>query len=342
MKRFKLWQFLVGLGVVAVALLAVVLVLVLRSLPSEESRPLPNPNGYDEILKAAAEAAPADVPGRGIDDLSLEELQTAVESNLEALRLARVGLSRECRVPVEFSQAYLASHLPELAGVKRVAQAFRVEGRLAEQENRLGEAAKSYLDAVRLGQAVSRGGFIIDHLVGNAIEAIGLNPMKRLTDRLEAKDCHELVIAFEKIDSARDPWEAVVRQERILARRTLGWRYVIAAPVLVRMARQVEDKVYRKVQQRDAHLRLLMLELAIRCHQLERTNQPQSLGELVPSYLKAAPLDPFSNRPFIYRPEGTGFKLYSVGPDGKDDGGVSIVKSPADVPPGDVLLNSPY
>ncbi len=39
----------------------------------------------------------------------------------------------------------------------------------------------------------------------------------------------------------------------------------------------------------------------------------------------AAPLDPFSdNQPLIYRRVGEGYQLYSVGPDGKDDGGAPI------------------
>jgi hypothetical protein len=36
---------------------------------------------------------------------------------------------------------------------------------------------------------------------------------------------------------------------------------------------------------------------------------------------KQLPLDPCSGKPFHYRWEGRGFTLYSVGPDGSDDGG---------------------
>jgi hypothetical protein len=32
-------------------------------------------------------------------------------------------------------------------------------------------------------------------------------------------------------------------------------------------------------------------------------------------------IDPFANQPLHYRPEGEGFVLYSVGEDGKDNGG---------------------
>jgi hypothetical protein len=34
------------------------------------------------------------------------------------------------------------------------------------------------------------------------------------------------------------------------------------------------------------------------------------------------PDDPFTGKPFLYRPQGIGYLLYSVGPNGKSDGGM--------------------
>ncbi len=38
-------------------------------------------------------------------------------------------------------------------------------------------------------------------------------------------------------------------------------------------------------------------------------------------FLHAVPLDPFDNKPLRYRKDDQGVIVYSVGPDGKDDGG---------------------
>jgi hypothetical protein len=54
---------------------------------------------------------------------------------------------------------------------------------------------------------------------------------------------------------------------------------------------------------------------------------------LAPKYLAAVPNDLFSGRPLVYRPTGSGYVLYSVGPNGQDDGG----RSSDDDPPGDDL-----
>lgn len=51
---------------------------------------------------------------------------------------------------------------------------------------------------------------------------------------------------------------------------------------------------------------------------------PASLDELVPKYLPAVLADPMDGKPLRYRPPGatnSHFALYSVGPDGQDDGG---------------------
>jgi hypothetical protein len=71
-------------------------------------------------------------------------------------------------------------------------------------------------------------------------------------------------------------------------------------------------------------LRLVLTELAIRGYQAKNGKPPGALAELVPAWLPAVPLDPFSNRPLVYRVTTNGFLLYSVGPDGKDDQGTPL------------------
>ena len=58
-------------------------------------------------------------------------------------------------------------------------------------------------------------------------------------------------------------------------------------------------------------------------HRLATGGYPKTLGDLVPRFLQAVPLDPMDNQPLRYRlnTDGT-FTLYSVGPNHTDDGGV--------------------
>ena len=60
---------------------------------------------------------------------------------------------------------------------------------------------------------------------------------------------------------------------------------------------------------------------ALTAYRAEKGKYPRLLDELVPNYLSELPLDKFSDEPFIYIPREKGFLLYSVGSNGRDDGG---------------------
>ncbi len=67
---------------------------------------------------------------------------------------------------------------------------------------------------------------------------------------------------------------------------------------------------------------------------------PAKLAELVPKYAAVVPTDPFTDgQEFRYKPNEKGYLLYSVGENGKDEGG----REPWDKPSGDdVTLHMPH
>ena len=75
----------------------------------------------------------------------------------------------------------------------------------------------------------------------------------------------------------------------------------------------------------DTQNALLLTTLALRAYRLAHGAYPPTLAALAPDYLHAVPADPFAlSGPLRYKPLGTRYVLYSVGPDGKDDGGRAI------------------
>ena len=147
-------RLIVLLSIPVAVILAVTGLLIFDAArPLPPIQPLPNPNGYDDLVKAGAMAH----SNTGdYYEMKLEELHRLVAKNSDALQAARAGLQEDCAVPLQFSENYMSRHIPELADFKRLAQAFAAEGRLAEMENRPGDAAKSYLDAIRLGHKSAR------------------------------------------------------------------------------------------------------------------------------------------------------------------------------------------
>lgn len=78
-----------------------------------------------------------------------------------------------------------------------------------------------------------------------------------------------------------------------------------------------------------AHLRTVVLLRAARAataverFRREQGRLPDDLSELTPDYLQEVPKDPFDGKPLRYKKVDRGYLIYSIGDDGKDDGGKS-------------------
>jgi len=298
--KTRIWLGLILL-VPAMVIIAVIGLLVFDAVrPLPPMQPLPNPNGYADLAKAGAMAS-ADTGNA--TEMKPNELRQLVAQDIEALQTARTALGNDCAVPLEFSENYMSRHLTELAGYKRLAQAFVAEGRLAEMENRPGDAAKSYLDAVRLGNRSARGGILIDQLVGTAIEAMGTACLQKLVDQLDAKSCREAAATLETLDAQRQTWNEVMQQESAWSRRAYpGIKYRWSELVMSSSLKKALQGGERKFKKQQLMTRQLLVDLAARAYELENGRRPTSLTDLVPDYLKAVPQDPVSGTNLVYTP----------------------------------------
>jgi len=91
----------------------------------------------------------------------------------------------------------------------------------------------------------------------------------------------------------------------------------------VAMITPVFHKAQEKQAWHQAYNRLLLTALTLRAYRLEHKDYPPNLQALLTAgYLPALPDDPFAHSgTFRYRLDGGKYLLYSIGPDGKDDGG---------------------
>ncbi|MBW3597877.1 MAG: hypothetical protein KY475_11455, partial [Planctomycetes bacterium] len=123
--------------------------------------------------------------------------------------------------------------------------------------------------------------------------------------------------------------ETVLAYDASWNRRCFGWRSELhrsglwlvgeePAPVISPAIREDLDELNRRGLLR---LRLLETRLALELHRGKFGQWPRRLHDLMPEYLPAVPGDPYADGPLVFRRRGDGFLLYSVGPDGRDDGG---------------------
>ncbi|MBW2037743.1 MAG: hypothetical protein JRI41_09755 [Deltaproteobacteria bacterium] len=71
-----------------------------------------------------------------------------------------------------------------------------------------------------------------------------------------------------------------------------------------------------------ADVKSTMMIISILRYRHDKNNYPEDLDELIAAnYLKKLPMDPFSDKPLVYKKTDDSFMLYSVGRNFKDDGG---------------------
>jgi hypothetical protein len=97
---------------------------------------------------------------------------------------------------------------------------------------------------------------------------------------------------------------------------------MIKGNLLLEMFTPALWSVYKVTYRNKVHVEATLTSIAILRYKQDTGSCPEKLQELVNAgYLKELPIDPFSDRPLVYRRTDDGFLLYSVGLNLKDDGG---------------------
>ncbi|MDA1015613.1 MAG: hypothetical protein O3A00_14315 [Planctomycetota bacterium] len=159
----------------------------------------------------------------------------------------------------------------------------------------------------------------------NEVTKIANTWYDRLTAALRKPTRKERLAALSVIDAQIKAAAADARDKRSLVfaflsrqRRSEVMTNVLVALLLpaVTMASEASD---RSIVQLD----LIRLAYAIEAFQRDNQKFPKSLSDLAPKYIAKVPQDLFADGPMRYTQYATGFHLYSVGRNGKDDGGES-------------------
>ena len=176
-------------------------------------------------------------------------------------------------------------------------------------------------DAMDWGIAVQDSNRWFDRMVGAL----------RLKDRLDRKT------ALDKIEEERKPLKrtyptAAKLLEDASAKNPPDKAIVQIVGEIV-FSRQIPSarKVHDAVERAEQVHRNLQVVFALAAYRSDEGHYPAKLASLSPKYLATIPGDIFSGQGLIYKPEGAGYVLYSVGLNGKDDLG----RSTDDVPPAD-------
>lgn len=105
------------------------------------------------------------------------------------------------------------------------------------------------------------------------------------------------------------------------------------AVAFVRLMAPAAEKLSTSGDRAEQLSRHGVLAFALAAYHADQKKYPAALADLTPKYLKVIPDDLFSGKPLVYETTQGGYRLYSFGENGKDDGG----RTRKDQPPGDDL-----
>jgi len=124
---------------------------------------------------------------------------------------------------------------------------------------------------------------------------------------------------------ARRPWTAakarqdknIVEFEKFMGSMLWGYTHWVSVTEIPNFSRAMQTVVRKETQRQ-----MTIAVIALKRYELRQGKLPATLGALVPEFLSESPFDCMSGQPLRYRLNADGnFLLYSVGDDGKDDGG---------------------
>ncbi|MBN2560578.1 MAG: hypothetical protein JXQ75_06580 [Phycisphaerae bacterium] len=277
-----------------------------------------------------------------------EDIETTVEDWLTALRLARQARRQRTALSLRFESGIIFSVAIEMIWTAKephdhidtrtlAIDVDQITGALLSPAGLL-EGERLYLHSVLEHSYVRENGdwLAVNEFAANRMKCAGSGPATPPSSiwNLASPLFHDLPTARERVDEYIAACREIpdgVTAARLLSNADQDWnehRVGVLDGLGENHYYLVENSLprYRLARcLRDAALTMLALAEYYRQHR----DYPETLDELVPDLLPRLPIDYADGRILRYRRVENNFVLYSIGEDGKDDGGTGIVSRPS-------------
>ena len=248
---------------------------------------------------------------------------------------------------------------PYLIEIRELAFALQARAMLNAEDGNITRAINDIVDLYKVGEHFAAGPKLsLEKLVGNAVKSLPIRAALKILDRkmIDAALMKILEDKFKQLATDySEPFdirgEKICLQEQIetdpqyrglkpYLKSTLEYYDMVAAKTpwqlhnektqsiteanpLIETAGSAIPRVIEIEYRSRADEQALITTLAALRYNADSRRYPAALPELVSAgYLKELPIDPFSNKPLVYKQTRQGFTLYSFGEDFDDDGGM--------------------
>ncbi len=322
---------LLGICLAVYGPVALVYCRMLAAAPMPDNA-LPDTNAFPHILATVTQLDRLNLTKSTIAEIrDLEGNQIKAQQIAEIYRVLMETLQQPSFIPMDLTGdvrvEFIDIQMPKFQKFRALAQTWDRESEEAAIAQQFDRAADFGVANMRLGSKLQIGGVVESSLIGIAIEEIGMDQVIRVRHQISWSGVRQFLEAAEANQHARELPRVTIARDAVYNERAYSWRDGLGRKAPVALASMAPGKlglirVYEEVvNRRDATLQLLVADFAVRMFKHDRGQLPESLAEIQPGYLSAIPLDPYSGRSLIYRRAADTYVLYSVGRDGKDDGG---------------------
>jgi hypothetical protein len=216
------------------------------------------------------------------------------------------------------AERVLAQGEPDPADLEKLQQALELE----EQDNGLLAALRGERGVLHQLLVLIEDGEVDVKLLtfGTGVSASALDRFLPAKARYDARAEHPEILALltERIEAAKKPLHEQVAVDRAFEARM---RDQARTHWITRVLMPAVDKVSQAFRREYANLRCLAALVAAERFRRAKGRWPDTLEELRPDFLAEIPPDPYDGKPLRYKRLADGVLVYTVGPDGTDDGG---------------------
>ena len=172
---------------------------------------MPNPNGYDYFVRAAATYV---LDKKGVDEITDTELvkgkkyplaakEAWLNKNAKAFQLLREGLKDPALQPPV--RSYDDKHYINYAQFRNMTRGWVVESHARAERGDWNGAVQSLLDDYHFGNQIGRGGSLIGVLVSVATQSISLKSLGKIVERTDTTTAKMAATNIETIYEQREP-----------------------------------------------------------------------------------------------------------------------------------------
>jgi len=285
-------------------------------------------------------------------------LRKWLQNNSRALEQLQLG-SRKPYCWFKHTGEKLQIDIPRLWPMRQLARALLARARLQAEDGNITNATNDIVTVYKFGAHFADGPkFLVEKLVGIAIKSLSIRATFNILDKkmVNADMMKSLEDKFKQVvTDYSEPFdirsEKLSLQEQVetdptyrgfkpYLKSTLEYYDTMAAKNTWQLHNEKTQSITEdnplietagsgipSVIEIESRIRVdeqaLITTLAILRYNADSGGYPAALPNLISAgYIKELPIDPFSNKPLVYKQTRQGFTLYSFGEDFDDDGGL--------------------